>query len=50
MKLEEHILNLITIDTLACKFQELINKNNKRDTFRLMIFIKFVMKDYDSTM
>ena len=32
------------------KFQELMNKSNKRDTFRLMIFIKIVMKDYDSTM
>ena len=32
------------------KFQELMNKSNKRDAFRLMIFIKIVMKDYDSTM
>ena len=32
------------------KFQELMNKSNKRDYFRLMIFIKIVMKDYDSTM
>ena len=32
------------------KFQELINKSNKRAAFRLMIFIKIVMKDYDSTM
>ena len=32
------------------KFQELMNKSNKRDTFRLMICIKFVIKDYDSTM
>ena len=32
------------------KFQELMNKRNKRDAFRLMIFIKNVMKDYDSTM
>ena len=32
------------------KFQELMNKINKRDTFRLMIFIKFVMKIYDSAM
>ena len=32
------------------KFQEFINKRNKRDAFRLMIFIKIVMKDYDSTM
>ena len=31
-------------------FQELLNKSKKRDTFRLIIFIKFVMKDYDSTM
>ena len=26
-----------------------MNKSNKRDAFRLMIFIKIVMKDYDST-
>ena len=32
------------------KFQELMNKSNKRDAFRLMTFIKIVMKDYDSTM
>ena len=32
------------------KFQELMNRSNKRDAFRLMIFIKIVMKDYDSTM
>ena len=32
------------------KFQELINKSNKRDIFRLMIFIKIGIKDYDSTM
>ena len=32
------------------KFQGLMNKTNKRDTFRLIIFIKIVMKDYDSTM
>ena len=53
MKLEENILSRITIDTLACilyKFQELMNRSNKRDAFRLMIFIKIVMKDYDSTM
>ena len=31
------------------KFQELINKSNKRDTFCLMICIQIVMKDYDST-
>ena len=32
------------------KFQELMNKSNKRDAFRLMIFIKILVKDYDSTM
>ena len=32
------------------KFQEIMNKSNKRDAFRLMIFTKIVMKDYDSTM
>ena len=32
------------------KFQELMNKSNKRDVFRLMISIKIAMKDYDSTM
>ena len=32
------------------KFQELMNKSNKRDTFRVMIFINIVMKDSDSTM
>ena len=32
------------------KFQELMNKCNKRDTFRLMLVIKNFRKDYGSTM
>ena len=46
MKLEEIILSHPSM----YKFQELMNKSNKRDAFPLMLFIKIVMKDYDSTM
>ena len=52
MKAEENILNRIYYHRHPSmyKFQELMNKSSKRDTFRLMIYIKIVMKDYDSTM
>ena len=52
-KLEKNILNRIYVDNPSMyKFQELMNKSNKRDAFRLMIYwyIKIVIKDYDSTM
>ena len=48
MKLEENILSRINYHRHPSmyKFQELMNKSNKGDVFRLMIFIKIVMKDY----
>ena len=50
MKLEENILLYYHRHPSMYKFQELMNKLNKRDTFRFMIFIKIVMKDYDAAM